>query len=408
MPKPRSQVPRRPRLNRDSQQWIFDYLVKETGQVYHWWADGDASLPKGVRSHAMISKHVGRQAQRVEALAEAELAAGHRRTALDLYFNAARQYMRAQHPIFERNDEKHFLYDGLRRCYEQVRRLSAYPIERIDSTWNGQSFSGYLHVAPELGRAPLLFYIPGSDVTCESSPDPSTNLAHQRGMHVFSFDGPGQGSSNMRGNRLTADNYERAASAALDSLLERPEVDPDRVVVYGGGMGGFWAMRFAAHDRRIRAAATKSSYADKYHVLNEDSPRYKQLFAFLTQAATEAELDEVMAAMTLDEHVGRIACPTLMVTGEYDHRDPIEEVFRLFDGIAAPAELWVFADQFHRSRLPGGGDTVYCIMLDWLVDRLEGRPMLHSGDVLYLEPGNAGPNSPTVAHKRRWFEAAPG
>ena len=31
---------RTPRLDRDRQQWIFDYLVKETGRVFHWDADG--------------------------------------------------------------------------------------------------------------------------------------------------------------------------------------------------------------------------------------------------------------------------------------------------------------------------------------------------------------------------------
>jgi 2,6-dihydroxypseudooxynicotine hydrolase len=404
MPDPGSARPGRPHLERDNQQWIFDYLVKETGAVYHWWSDGEGSLPKGVRSHAMISKQVGKQAQRVESVADAELAAGHRETAASLYFTAAKQYMRAQHPVFELNDEKRFLYDSLQRCYAKVRELNSYPIERIDVPWEGSEVGGYLHLRPGGERGPLLFYIPGSDVTAESSPDPHDNLPHQRGLHVFSFDGPGQGRSNMRGIPLTADNYERAASAMLDHLAARPEIDPDRVVVYGGGMGGFWAARFAAHDQRIKAAATKSSYARKYYVLNEDSPRYKQLFAFLTHARTEAELDAITAGMTLEGFMERIACPVLMVTGEYDHRDPIEEVYDLFDRLRVPAELWVFADQFHRSRLPGGGDTVYNLMLDWLMDRLAGRPVTNPGDVLYLDASSPGPNSPAVAKKRHWYE----
>jgi pimeloyl-ACP methyl ester carboxylesterase len=404
VPDPESAKPGRPHLQRDNQQWIFDYLVKETGAVYHWWSDGEGSLPKGVRSHAMISKQTGRQAQRVEAAAAAELAAGHRATALSLYLTAARQYMRAQHPVFELNAEKRFLYDGLQRCYGIVRELSPYPIERVDVPWEGTEVGGYLHLRPGGGRSPLLFYIPGSDVTAESSPDPTENLPHERGLHVFSFDGPGQGRSNIRGIALTADNYERAASAMLDALVTRPDIDPDRIVLYGGGMGGFWATRVAAHDHRVKAAATKSSYASKYYVLNEDSPRYAQLFAFLAQARTEAELDAIMAAMDLEATMPEIECPILMVTGEYDHRDPIEEVYELFDRIQAPHELWVFADQFHRSRLPGGGDTVYRLMLDWLVDRLAGKPLAHPGEVLYLDASSAGPNSPTVARKRHWFE----
>jgi pimeloyl-ACP methyl ester carboxylesterase len=404
MPDPERAKPGRPHLDRDNQQWIFDYLVKETGLVYHWWSEGGGSGSGGIRSHAMISKQTGRQAQRVEAVAEAELAAGHRRTALGLYLTAAKQYMRAQHPIFELNAEKRFLYDGLQRCYALVRELSPYPIERIDISWEGAEVGGYFHRLPGVERAPLLFYVPGSDVTAESSPDPTGNLPHERGLHVFSFDGPGQGRSNMRGIALTADNYERAARAMLDALVARPEVDADRIVLYGGGMGGFWATRFAALDPRIKAAATKSSYASKYYVLNEDSPRYAQLFAFLTQARTEDELAGIMGQMDLTDTMHRLSSPFLMVTGEYDHRDPIEDVYDLFDRIEAPAELWVFADQFHRSRLPGGGDTVYSLMLDWLFDRLAGVPMQHAGQVLYLDNSSAGPNSPAVPRKRRWFE----
>lgn len=398
---------RRPRLRRDDQQWIFDYLVKETGAVYHWWSDGGRDLPKSVRTHAMIPKHVGREAERIEALARTETAAGHEHTALGLWFAAAKRYMRAQHAVLELSDEKRFLYDGLRRCYDEYRKRSPYPIERVDVPWRGTEVSGWLHLRPGRRKAPLLFYVPGSDVTCETWPEPGEIAAHVRGMHVFSFDGPGQGSANMRGIRLTSDAYEDAATAMLDRLVRLPEIDADRIVLYGTGMGGFWGMRVAAHDARVKATATKSSYAEKSHVLTEDSPRYKQLFAFLTGSASEEELDATMAAMTLEGHMKRVAGPSLLVVGEYDHRDPIDEVYRLFDRLGAPGELWVFADQLHRVKLPGGDDVLQQLMLDWLVDRLEGRPQQHRGEVLWIEPASAGPNSATVARKRRWFDPSP-
>jgi hypothetical protein len=73
----------------------------------------------------------------MEALAQAELDAGHPETALDFYFQAAALYGGAQHVIFETNDEKHYLYAGVRRCYDQVialaplsPRASRHPLER--------------------------------------------------------------------------------------------------------------------------------------------------------------------------------------------------------------------------------------------------------------------------------------
>jgi hypothetical protein len=44
------------------------------------------------------------------------------------------------------------------------------------------------------------------------------------------------------------------------------------------------------------------------------------------------------------------------------------------------------------------------VMCDWLRDRFSGKPVAHPGEVLYLEPGGTGPNSPNVAKKRRWYE----
>jgi dipeptidyl aminopeptidase/acylaminoacyl peptidase len=224
-----------------------------------------------------------------------------------------------------------------------------------------------------------------------------------QGWHVFSFDGPGLGQSNLRGIRLTADNFERAASAALDALIARPEVDEQRVVVYGGGAGSFWACRFAAHDDRIAAVATKSTYSSMYYLMNEDSPRYKQLFAFLTQSASEAELDETLRAMTLDGYAARIRCPLLMVSGEYDLRDPVDEVFRIFDQVEVPAELWLFADQFHRVHFAGGAG-VYGPMLDWLAARLTGDALPAANRVRYIEPAATGPSGDGVTFKRRWYE----
>jgi hypothetical protein len=58
-------------LARDSQQWMLDYLIQETGRVFHFQGEGRGRLPCSVHSHDMINKHVGLQARRMEALAQA-------------------------------------------------------------------------------------------------------------------------------------------------------------------------------------------------------------------------------------------------------------------------------------------------------------------------------------------------
>jgi cephalosporin-C deacetylase-like acetyl esterase len=194
-------------------------------------------------------------------------------------------------------------------------------------------------------------------------------------------------------------------------LLERPEIDADQVVLFAMSFGSYWGVRFAATDHRLKAAALPwSSVCDKYYLMEEESPRYKQLFSYLTQAKTEDDLDRFVEEMDLLPMAGDLACPVLLSVGEYDPRSPTDEVFDFFDRITAPAELWVYADQHHMASLaPAGGMTswkrdIYPTSFDWLLDRLNGSEMVNAGEVLYLESTGGGPNGADVRHRRHWFE----
>src|SRR4051812_41015620 len=177
MPSPTRARKGRPHLRRDDQQWVFDYLIKETGKTFHFQPDGRGRLPRTVRSHDMIAKHMGLAAKRSERLAQAEADAGHRETAMELYYQATLQYADAQHTVFETNDEKRFLYGGVMRCYDKVREFAPYTIEHVDVPWNGTTVSGNLHLAPGNNKKPLVFYVPGCDQTKEAWPHPYYNHA---------------------------------------------------------------------------------------------------------------------------------------------------------------------------------------------------------------------------------------
>src|SRR6478735_8822542 len=169
------------RLRRDGQQWAFDKAINDTGRVFHYQLGGRGALPPPVKMHAMISKQVGSNARRLERIAKAEADAGHAVTALEFYFDAASAYSRAQHTILTVNDEKRYLYDRLLSCYDEVRRLAPTRIEYLEIPFEDSLVTGYLHLAPGEGPAPLVFYIPGCDQTKEIFPHPLYNMAAQRG-----------------------------------------------------------------------------------------------------------------------------------------------------------------------------------------------------------------------------------
>ena len=59
MPSSKSSKVGKPHLRRDDQKWVFDYIIKETGKTFHFQPDGRGRLPRTVRSHDMIARHVG-------------------------------------------------------------------------------------------------------------------------------------------------------------------------------------------------------------------------------------------------------------------------------------------------------------------------------------------------------------
>jgi len=387
---------RTPRLDRDGQQWIYDYIVKETGRVFHWDEEG-RSLPKSIKSHAQISKHLGRIGQRIERIAAEEEAAGHSATALELYHKASLTFANAQHPVLETTDEKRYLHGRCLANYEKVIEHCPYPLERVEIPFEGVELQCNFHIMPGSPKAPALIYIPGCDMTKEIYPDPRINHAHHRGMHMLVMDGPGQGTSNLRNIKLTPDNYERAIMAVADWLQAREEVDPEAIVIQSHSMGSFWGLQAAASgDPRIKAVAGPwASYIDKYYILDTFSPRYKQLFGYLMGASSEAELNDWVGQMTVSGREADIKCPVLLTVGEYDSRSPIELIYDFYDKINAPKELWVYEDSFHQAKLFGGdGNRLDCHMMcmDWLVEALAGKFGTGYERKTYLRTGGGGPS----------------
>ena len=399
-----------PPMRSDAGAWEFDLAIQQTGRVQHFFET--RKLPQSIKTYAMVSKHVALPARRLEKLGAVEAAAGHDVTALEFYFDAAVAYASAQHALFGSNPEKRHLHEAALRCYEQVRKLSPYPIEHLHIPWQDTTVSGYLHLARVDGPAPLVFFIPGIDMTKEMVPDPLRNWAVQRGMHLFVFDGPGQGESNMRDIRLTVDGYEDAVSVALTHLLERPEIDPEQVGVYAMSFGSYWGARVAATEPRIKAAVLQwASVTDPARLFaGSASPRYKHVLAYVTRSKSEEEVDAFIAQMPLGDLVGKIAVPTLTTVGEFDQRSPLPAVYEFFDALTTPGELWVFGDQHHQVTLRGkstasstGGDS-HTLGMDWLKDRFLDKPMVRPNQVTFIESNGLSPYDPNSKTKRFWYE----
>ncbi|MFC1893983.1 alpha/beta hydrolase family protein [Chloroflexota bacterium] len=361
---------------RDNQQWMLDYLVMATGRSILFDHE-ERRYPEQVRSYRMLPKQMARGAKHKEEIAIAAEAAGHNRTASELYLSAVLDYHEAQHVIFQDdNPQKLMYYEALSSCFERLIQLANYPIERVDVPWEGQVISCLLHLLPDRRKAPITLFIPGMDMIKEAYPRVVGNAFIQREMHCLSMDGPGQGVSNIRKVRVTDDNYEKAASAVIDYLTTRQEVDATKIGVCGVSMGSHWGTRLAAYDSRVAAVATASAcYGSKLPIFEMASPRFKQIFMYMSGIHDEANFDEMAARMTCLGYGDRIRCPSLMIVGEYDQLCFLEDSLALYNELAGPKELWLLEDVSHSIyALEGfGGLDAMPLMADWLMDALNGK-----------------------------------
>src|SRR5919204_119553 len=183
---------------------------------------------------------------------EAE-ASGRIRTAGEAWNRAALSYHFAKFVWMVDMDRYREAADRAVAALREVHRLLDPSAERIEIPFAQTTMVGNLRRPAE--RAPLVLLLPGLDSTKEEF-FTWENVFLARGMATFSLDGPGQGETGERSSIYP--NYEVAVSAALDVLERRDDIDSTRVGAAGVSLGGYYAPRAAAYEKRIRAAVAVS------------------------------------------------------------------------------------------------------------------------------------------------------
>jgi fermentation-respiration switch protein FrsA (DUF1100 family) len=163
-----------------------------------------------------------------------------------------------------------------------------------------------------------------------------------QGFNVLVLDyrgyGKSAGSPSLAGAQLDVD-------AALRTLLERREVDPKRIVLFGQSLGGALALHYAARGPRrdaLRAVIADSAFSDYRAIVREKMAGFFLTWPFqwlpvLTVDNDYSPLASVAAVSPL---------PVLLIHGQRDTIVPPEHSERLYAAAAEPKELW---------RLPAAG-----------------------------------------------------
>ncbi len=202
------------------------------------------------------------------------------------------------------------------------------------------------------GRRPTLLFHGGFDSTEEELYFSGGAAAARRGYHVLAFAGPGQGSALRDQKLLFRPDWEAVVTPAVDWLLKRPDVDPDRIALMGMSFGGLLAPRAAASEHRVAALIAYDglySFANSVHAMvgpeimklvgdgldtsdtkanaligelmgsktNTFGPAFSWALWVFGEGSLAAAL-RAFAPYTLEGFAPLITCPTLVLDGEND------------------------------------------------------------------------------------------
>jgi alpha-beta hydrolase superfamily lysophospholipase len=330
-----------------------------------------------------------RLSDQVHAIADSNAGKGNIITARDHYMRAALYYQWAEA----------FLPPGDARCIPvYARHLQAFrsgatlfspAVEIIDIPFEGKHIYSYF-VAATIGAGPhpTVILSDGLDGTKEEMFYVALALA-DRGLNCLAIDHPGQGATLRLSGMKARHDSEIAAGAVVDYLETRADVDPARIGIMAASMGGYYAPRAAAYEKRIKACVAWAAIYD-----------YREVWVrrFKAEPGKPVALDTNAALGTTGEHIlhilgvdsfdavlrqletfnlraaaPQITCDILLVHGEDDKQTPLGDAVALYDAIGTPnKELRVFTVE------EGGGahvqldrpEPALSLICDWLVARL--------------------------------------
>src|SRR4029079_448762 len=180
---------------------------------------------------------------------------------------------------------------------------------------------------------------------------------------------------------------ERTYWAWLEHLPTRTDVAGDRVAVWGGSFGAYWAARpaFTAGDR-IRGAVfhggnVHHGFQREWLVPAFTTGGATYLFgaASLLDARAQAmcttrieEFLEAVPKLSLKELglIDQPSAPILGVNGKLDDQAPVQDIYLLMEH-GTPKEARIYPQGRHMGRTPGQPeDEIFAMITGWLKDKL--------------------------------------
>lgn len=326
------------------------------------------------------------EAHKLEEAGRARIGEGHGRSGAAYLLRAANYYHVGERFLQPKTAASDADYARGVQCFRDAAAALARPrIEAVEIPYEGTSLPGLLvHAEGASGPVPAMIFFDGLDVTKEIQFFKGVPDLVARGIACLTVDGPGNGEAIRFRNLPLHHETERYASAALDFLAARPEIDARRIGVMALSLGGYYAPRAAAFEPRFACCVAWGAQWD-YHAV------WKRRFELLAASNTpslsvpwrhilwvlgsDSREDALrrLEPFRLDGVVERIGCPFLMLHGEGDEQIPMAQARACFDAVGSKQKTFrVFTREeggYHHCQIDNVSVGV-AAMWDWIEDVL--------------------------------------
>lgn len=279
-----------------------------------------------------------------EGLAEQATDAGHDRTAAEHLTTAAACYHFAKFLSVHDVPAMRAAHDRAVAAYTRALPHLDPPGERVAIAYGDRTLYGNLRKPPGIARPPVVVMCMGLDSAKEEMPSNEVHFL-RRGLATLAFDGPGQGEAEY--DFPIEPEYEKPVGAVIDWIETRPDLDVDRIGLWGVSLGGYYAPRAAAFERRVRACISLTGPFDFAEAFDTAPPLTRAAFTARSHSADEDAARAVAARMSLDGIATQIRCPLYVVGGRLDRVLPPDHARRLADAASGEVVLNMVEDGTH-------------------------------------------------------------
>jgi 2,6-dihydroxypseudooxynicotine hydrolase len=282
-------------------------------------------------------------AQQAETDAAEALAAGQIRTAAVHFKRATLYYCYGQLLFWHAPETKRIAYQNCARVWRRAAPYLDPPQHPVEIPYRGITMPGFLRLPHGVKKPPCVILLGGLDSTKEELQE-IADLCVARGLATLAFDGPGQGETFF--HMKLAPDFVEAVRAVVDFAARHPELDGDRIGIIGRSLGGYYAPRAAALDKRIKACA---AWGAMFHLRNwRTLPALTAAgFVYTTGSKTLEEARPYIESIDLADVASDIACPLLIVHGGADIITPIENMTLMQQHAKGPVETLFWEDSGH-------------------------------------------------------------